>query len=291
STPRADVESVPGRTDDELVDAHVWRLLRHPSYCLAQVRGLQHLGSLFRGRRYRAPIQDRCGDLGGTDGAGANAVGTLFHVDGLGQRYHRGFAAVVSGAHHGGGVLAGPGGDIDDDTVLPRPHGWNHGLCAVERAVEVDADHLVPAFDGLVAPKALRVVQSGTVHKDIHRAVARQDALRGALHCGRVADIERLDCRLAAAIPDRSRLALEHVASPTGHDDGGARPRKRLRAGQPDAGSCASNPSYFPFQAFHVFSRSIRGSRFVTTFGLCRNHIVTRGRSRLYRERFPKGRG
>src|SRR5215470_2925 len=51
SPPRTDVQPVPGRADDDLVDAHVRRLLRHPADGFAQVGRLQHLCALFRRRR------------------------------------------------------------------------------------------------------------------------------------------------------------------------------------------------------------------------------------------------
>jgi len=44
---RADVDPVPRRADDQLVDAHGRRLLGHPADRIAEIFGLQHLGTVF----------------------------------------------------------------------------------------------------------------------------------------------------------------------------------------------------------------------------------------------------
>ena len=95
---------------------HVRRLL---GYCNVWSRPGPQAAASWRAlpRRRGTPIQNRRGDLRGTDSAGANAVRALFHVDGLGQRYFtRGFAAVVSGAHHGEVYLP-----AQDDMLMTTP--------------------------------------------------------------------------------------------------------------------------------------------------------------------------
>src|SRR5467141_1161505 len=55
----ADVEPVPGRADDDLVDAGARRQRGDEQDGLAEVLGLQHARALVRRRRHRALLEDR----------------------------------------------------------------------------------------------------------------------------------------------------------------------------------------------------------------------------------------
>ena len=79
-------------------------------------------------------------------------------------------------------------------------------------------------------------------------------AVRHALHRGRVADVQRLDFRLAAGLADRRRAALEHVGAPPRHHHRRARGRQLLRARQPHAAAGAGDPGHFSVQTSHRIS-------------------------------------
>ena len=132
-------------------------------------------------RRHRALLQDRRRHLAGQDRGGADAVHALLHVDRLGERDHGALGGVVRRPGEHARVAARPGGDVDDQAVLPRAHAGQHRVAAVEQAVEVDGDDVVPAFGGHGLEVALRAadVGAGAGDQDVDAAVALLDVGRG----------------------------------------------------------------------------------------------------------------
>ena len=195
-------------------------------------------------------VENGRGRLGWADGAGADAVRAFLHVDGLGQRDHGVLAAVVGGAGHRRRVLARPGRNVDHQAVLARAHRRQHRVGAVEGAVEIDADHLAPAGDGLVAPVALRIVQSGAVDQDVDLAVARQDAMRHPATAGASVTSSASTSAAAACGND---AASDTSTSPRRPDSTTVAPAaaSRLRARQADAGARAGDPGDFSVQTSH----------------------------------------
>jgi len=145
----------------------------------------------------------------------------------------------------------GPGRDVDDQAVALRPHRRQHRAHGVEGAVEVDADHVAPAFHGLVLPEAVGVVQPGAVDQDVDAAVARQDARGDLVHRVGIGHVQRLDLDPAAGGGDLVGLGLQHVGTAARHHHRGTSRGQGLRAGQADAGAGAGDPGQLAVQRAH----------------------------------------
>ena len=133
----------------------------------------------------------------------------------MGQRQHRVFCGGVGRARHFRDVPAGPGRDVDDAAILLLPHRRQHRAHAVEHAVQVDIDDLVPAVQFHVGPAPLRHVDAGAVDQEIDPAVPAEDLLGRLVHVGLVADIERDRLGLAALFGDISHDLVEGVFPPS----------------------------------------------------------------------------
>ncbi len=136
-----------------------------------------------------------------------------------------------------------------------RAHRRQHGKGGVERAVEVDADHFLPALDGLVLPVAVGHVQARAVDENVHAGVTAEDGGCHFLHRLRVRYVQRLDFGLAALDADFLRLQRQHFLAPPRHHHRRTRIRQRLGAGQADPRSRARDPGHFPRKRNHCSSR------------------------------------
>jgi hypothetical protein len=112
-------------------------------------------------------------------------------------------------------------------------------------------DDLIPALDRLIAPVALRVVQSCTVDQDVDLAVTRKNRIGHALDRRGITDVERFDLGLAAGFLDRIGFALEHLCAATRQHHRGAASSQGLRAGQSDSGTRPGHPGDFRLQCGH----------------------------------------
>src|SRR5258708_8925878 len=105
---RRDIAAVPGRADEDLVEADMLRQGRDVADEIAEVLRLQHARAVFRAHRHRTLVEDRRRDLGGADDRGADAV----HA----------FLAVAAVAHRPPAVLgSGGGGARGAAREPPRP--------------------------------------------------------------------------------------------------------------------------------------------------------------------------
>ena len=195
----AQVEAIGGGTDDQLVDAGARGQRRDVEDGRPQVFGLQHALALLPARRNRSLLQDRRCHLARQDRRRADAVGAFLHVDRLGERDHRALGGVVRGPGKRRGIAPGPRRDIDDQTGLARSHAGQHRETAVEEAVQIDPDHVVPALGrhGLEVSLAAADVGARARHQDVDAAVALLDVGRGTLHRRAVADVEQVGLRAA----------------------------------------------------------------------------------------------
>src|SRR6202000_2318296 len=100
----------------------------NPRLCVGLIRisfmhtrgGMLATKAMVRPRSSGCSILACSSSLGttGREAAGAQAVDAFVHVEGMGQRQHRMLGRGVGRARHFRDVAAGPGGDIDDATVL-----------------------------------------------------------------------------------------------------------------------------------------------------------------------------
>src|SRR5260370_24571864 len=141
--------------------------------------------------------------------------------------------------HHGRAVDAGERGDVDDDAAaLLRHHLLAVPLAAEEDAVQVDADHGVPAVDGNIL--GLRPEgRAGVVHHDVEPAPVLDGLLDHGLHLLLLADIHGQRQRAPAAVAPGLGDALEVLDLARSQGDVGARARELERDGLADAGSAA----------------------------------------------------
>ncbi len=101
--------------------------------------------------------------------------------------------------------------DVDDHTAAGLAHGTRSGLAAVERAAQVDGDHVVPLFGGHRVDVA-DLAHAGAVHEHVDAPLRRHDLGDRPLHVCRRAHVA-VDVRVARQVEaDRARpLAREAV--------------------------------------------------------------------------------
>src|SRR5438132_8046533 len=85
---RCDIAAVPGRADEDLVEADMLRQGRDVADEIAEILRLQHARALLGAYRHRALIENRRRHLGGTDDGGADAVDAFLAVDAVAHRHH-----------------------------------------------------------------------------------------------------------------------------------------------------------------------------------------------------------
>ncbi|MGY4264630.1 hypothetical protein ACVJF2_003200 [Bradyrhizobium sp. USDA 4519] len=118
---------------------------------------------------------------------------------------------------------------------------------AVEHAVEVDLDELVPAFQFHVGPAALRHIDAGAVDQEVDAAVLADDRLGGLVDVGLVADIERDRLGLAALFGDVGHHAVELFLAAAGDHHRPAVRSQEFRPGFADSSAAAGDPGHaFP---------------------------------------------
>src|SRR5712692_7006533 len=142
--------------------------------------------------------------------------------------------------HHGRAVDAGDRGDVDDDAAALGHHLLAGPLAAEEDAVQVDADHGVPAVDGNIL--GLRPEgRAGVVHHDVEPAPVLDGLLDHGLHLLLLADInghrEGAPAQVAHGLGD----GLEVLELARAQGDVGARARELDRDGLADAGAAAGD--------------------------------------------------
>src|SRR4051794_1481196 len=240
------------RADQQFVDAHSRRHARDERDGAAEIFGLQHPGLLLLARHHRAQLQDRGRHLARHQAAGAQAVDAFVHVEGMGQRQHRVLGRGVGRARHFGDVAAGPGRDVDDGAVLLLAHRRQHRAQAIEHAVEVDLNQLVPALQFHVLPAALGDIDAGIVHQQVDPAVLRDDLIGGLL--GRSGDrhVQRDGFSGSTRPSDLRDHGIEGVLAPARDHHRPAVGRQRLGAGLPDPAAPACHPGH----AFPVFGHA-----------------------------------
>ena len=154
-------------------------------------------------------VEDRgLGDRRG-DGIDRDVVGRELLAERLGQADDAGL-----GGRIGGGVgvafLAGDRGDIGDAAVVPLDHAGDDRLAAIERAGEVDADHLVPLLGRVLPGLGDRPGDAGVVDEDVDLAEGVKRLVAGALDGGIVGDVDgrpRSPCPGSAVPSPSSRRA------------------------------------------------------------------------------------
>src|SRR5260221_9366047 len=71
---RRDIAAVPGRADEDFVEADMLRQGRDVADEIAEILRLQHARALLGAHRHRALVEDRRRDLGGANDRGADAL-------------------------------------------------------------------------------------------------------------------------------------------------------------------------------------------------------------------------
>src|SRR6185437_13861463 len=109
--------------------------------------------------------------LAWADDTAADAVDAFLVVERHGHRYHAVLARIIGRAGQIRFELPGPGRHVDDEAVLARAHRGQHGMRAIERAIEIDGDDLIEAVGGEVLPEAVREIDAGAVDEDVDPSV------------------------------------------------------------------------------------------------------------------------
>ncbi len=126
-------------------------------------------------------------------------------------------------------------------------HRRQHRAHAVQHAVEIDIDELVPAFQLHVGPAAFRYVDAGAVDQQVDAAVTAEDLLGGLVDVGGDADIQRDRLGLAAVFGDLRHHGIQRIFPPPRNHHRPAIGGQRLRPGLADPAAAAGHPGHaFP---------------------------------------------
>ena len=117
-------------------------------------------------------------------------------------------------------------------------------MAAVERPIEVDPDHLIPALGRDHGPVALADVHAGAEDADVDPSVALDDAVDDRGHVRLHRDVERLHGRFATALGDRRGHAFQRLAPAPGQDDPATCFGEADRSGLTDAGTGPGHPRH-----------------------------------------------
>src|SRR4051812_25835226 len=144
-------------------------------------------------------------------------------------------------------MAAGPGRDVDDAAVLLLAHRGQHRAHAIEHAIEIDIDDLVPAVEVEILPATLRDIDAGAVDEEVDAAVFGDDGVGRLVDVRLAGDIEHDRLGLAALARYLRHHAVElGLAAPRTHDYpplGAQMLRPRLA----DAAAAAGHPCHaFP---------------------------------------------
>src|SRR6267378_5684536 len=150
--------------------------------------------------------------------------------------------------HHRGAVDAGDRRDVHDHAAGLLLHHLLAGpLAAEEHAVEVDADHGVPAVDrdvlGLGAERG-----AGVVDHDVEPAPLRDGALDDPLHLVLLPDVHRHREGAPVEVGDLLGHGLEVLELAAAHGDVGAGARELDRDRLADAGAAAGDDGGLAFE-------------------------------------------
>src|SRR5262245_8428695 len=141
-------------------------------------------------------------------------------------------------------MATGPGRDVDDAAVLLFAHRRQHRAHAIEHAVEVDLDELVPAFQFHLSPAALRHVDPGAVDQEVDAAMRGHDLVGGLVDVGLVADIELDGLGLAAFFGNVSDHAFEFFLATARNHHGPAVGGEEFRPGFADTAATTGHPGH-----------------------------------------------
>ena len=106
-------------------------------------------------------------------------LGGQFLAQRFGEADHAGLGGGI-GRRLGIAFLAGHRGDVDDAAIALRQHQRHDLAAAIERAVQVDVDHLKPAVQGKFLNRHRRAGDAGAIDQDVDLA-QRVPALPGRL--------------------------------------------------------------------------------------------------------------
>ena len=129
------------------------------------------------------------------------------------------------------------GGDRDDTPPTALAHAVDHGLRAVEDAVEVEADELVPLRDRKVAKRSRNEPgrDARVVHEHVDGSERALDVADDARDRVEVGHVGRHGHRAAAGAGDARRDRLRPIGHEVVHGDGRALRRQRRRDTGADA--------------------------------------------------------
>jgi hypothetical protein len=118
---------------------------------------------------------------------------------------------------------------------------------AIQDAVEIDLDELVPAFQFHVGPASLRHIDAGAVDQQVDAAVFSNNLLGGLVDVGLVADIQRDRLSLAALFGDVGHDPVELRLAAAGNHDDPAVGRQKFRPGFTNPAAATRHPGHaFP---------------------------------------------
>src|SRR5260221_11566409 len=249
---RRDIATVPGRADEDLVEADMLRQGQDVADGIAEVLRLQHARAVFSAHRHRTLVEDRRRDLGGADDRGADAVHAFLAVDAVAHRHHAVLGSGVGWAGERADEPPGPGRGVNEDAVLLHPHDRQGGDHAIKGARQIAVQGLVGAALAELAPTALGDVEAGIVHQNVEAAEITLDPIGDATCRRRLHEIAGFDGSGAARRLDAAGDILERRLAPAGEDDFGAFAREPERSRLADAGAGPGNPGNLPVQTFHL---------------------------------------
>jgi hypothetical protein len=135
-------------------------------------------------------------------------------------------------------VAARDRAEVDDMTTAAVHHAWQDRTRAVDQALAVCVDHLVPVVQVRVLGRAQAQGQARVVHQHVDLGELGRQQGHGGGHGGPVLDVER-DGQDAVAEFDGQ--VLEPVRAPGGGDDAGAGCGEPARGRGAEAAASAGN--------------------------------------------------
>src|SRR6266404_2545226 len=236
-------DPVPGRTDQDLVDAYMGRHVRNKGNRAAQVVRLKHFCHDLFARRHGPLLHDVGRDLTRAYHGRSNSVLILLDIELMRERDDRGFRSRVGGADQIGDMPASPGRDVDDTSILLFDHCGQNCLYAVYETVQIDVDDAVPSVGGHAFPASVGNVQARTVDQYVDPFVLLQYLGGGVADLLDVLHIEdNLVHGYAALAANGIGGPAQYIRATSGDHDLPPLFRKAGRPRQSDARAPSGNP-------------------------------------------------
>ena len=134
--------------------------------------------------------------------------------------------------------------DVDDAAPACSPHAASKRLGHQEHRIEIDGEDAAPVVKADLV-EGLQRINAGIVDEDVAARTAPLDRLLQRIDTGRIADVAREGCRLAANICDHLQRVVSAVT--VSNDDAGPFLGKPYGRSLPDPRRRAGNDDGFAF--------------------------------------------